>query len=562
MPRQEAELQRRIRNLRRRLRRLQQQKALRSALEDSEAILAYIYADHRADVAAHFLMSRSKEPFTLPDAIGHVEWAYIRAPLEDKVAVMKDPSAKHSPRRVLVVLHYVLGFRLCEWVRIQNFDFGVAPSRKMMVDQFVHMVPAIASAALRAKVLRPLQTPRSQRKYFAQFRKRFGCKLGKLSAAPPMPLEEQQAKDWVETKFRTIEANKIFRQKGLAAKLQRLRKHLVGCQIGLTSYLEMYSGYTEGGRFLGPKTGAVFGFNLIFAQALAFFQWCNFALQKAEHEPEPLVINVDETSLAFHWSGLVGTILRESCAADRSKLKERRARATYICAITHDAEVQKLLPQVLLGNPRSFPAKFAESAAEICPKLVIWRAKSAWCIQRLMERYFRLLSEHLAPVLTSRNVRVVLDLAPCHLHDSLFTLAHGLGLRLIYVPPGMTSSLQPCDTHYFARFKSLVQERWRQEKSGAPGGRLTILMWAKVVASVIETMSLQQWRHAFESTGILREQQCLSSALLQKFSWVEKPKVSAIMPNENLSQWLFPKNWPGNPAKYIAWDPRAIRTVD
>ena len=324
----------------------------------------------------------------------------------------------------------------------------------------------------------------------------------------------------------------------------------------------MYSGYTEGSRFLGPKTGAVFGFNLIFAQALAFFQWCNFALQKAEHEPEPLVINVDETSLAFHWSGLVGTILRESCAADRSKLKERRARATYICAITHDAEVQKLLPQVLLGNSRSFPAKFAESAAEVCPKLVIWRAKSAWCTQRLLERYFRLLSEHLAPVLTSRNVCVVLDLAPCHLHDSLFTLAHGLGLRLIYVPPGMTSSLQPCDTHYFARFKSLVQERWRQEKSGAPGGRLTILMWAKVVASVIETMSLQQWRHAFESTGILCEQQCLSSALLQKFRWVEKPKVSAITPNENLSQWLFPKNWRGNPAKYIAWDPRAIRTVD
>ena len=251
MPRQEAELQRRIRNLRRRLRRLQQQKALRRALEDSEAILAYIYADHRADVAAHFLMSRSKEPFTLPDAIGHVEWAYIRAPLEDKVAVMKDPSAKHSPRRVLVVLHYVLGFRLCEWVRIQNFEFGVAPSRKMMVDQFVHMVPAIASAALRAKVLRPLQTPHSQRKYFAQLRKRFGCKLGKLSAAPPMPLEEQQAKDWVETKFRTIEANKIFRQKGLAAKLQRLRKHLVGYQIGLTG------GPHFGVRSLDPKMGSV-----------------------------------------------------------------------------------------------------------------------------------------------------------------------------------------------------------------------------------------------------------------------------------------------------------------
>lgn len=298
-------------------------------------------------------------------------------------------------------------------------------------------------------------------------------------------------------------------------------------------------------------------------QALAFFQWCNYALKTEQDEIEPVVINVDESSLAFHWTGLVGTVSKTaSAAADKANLQDRRARATYICALTHDAAVQKLLPQVLLGNSRSFPVYVAEHAEALCPRLVIWRAKSAWCTHLLMRRYLRLLADCLGPVVASRRVCVLLDLAPCHLHDSLFVLAHSLGLRLIYVPAGMTSCLQPCDAHFFARFKFLLQEKWRQKKAGAPGGRLTLLMWLEAVAMTIDSLTSQRWRHAFESTGILCQQESVSNALLQKMRWGVKPHVSAVMPDENVAQLLFPAKWQGNPAKYIAWDPHAIRTLD
>ena len=77
----------------------------------------------------------------------------------------------------------------------------------------------------------------------------------------------------------------------------------------------------------------------------------------------------------------------------------------------------------------------------------------------------------------SRQVLLLLDLAPCHLHDSLFDLAYSLGLRLLFVPPGMTSLLQPCDTHIFAAFKHNVQESWRRRRAAAPDGQVSLELW-------------------------------------------------------------------------------------
>ena len=212
-----------------------------------------------------------------------------------------------------------------------------------------------------------------------------------------------------------------------------------------------------------PKWGPFSG-QFLASQALAFWQWCNFALREASREP--LVINLDESSIGFHWSGLFGTVSDRE-ATDKVKSTTAKARATYICAVTHDPEVQQLLPQVLLGNTRCFTTAFVQQAAELFPHLVVWREKSAWNTQRLMAKYLRCLGDRLGPILETRQVYLLLDLAPCHLHDSLFDLAYTLGLRFLYIPPGMTSLLQPCDSHVFAAFKHDLQETWRQRKATA-----------------------------------------------------------------------------------------------
>ena len=89
-----------------------------------------------------------------------------------------------------------------------------------------------------------------------------------------------------------------------------------------------------GGPKRDPKTGdgkrtSKAGTDLMIfwlLQALAFYQWCNY--WQANAEREPLVINMDESSLAFHWSGLVGTVAEAavSVATDKAKLSSRRAR--------------------------------------------------------------------------------------------------------------------------------------------------------------------------------------------------------------------------------------------
>lgn len=189
-----AQVQRKIATLQKRIRRIAERKQARNDLVDWQALLLFIYSRYRADVAAHFHLSMASSCSSLEDAIAHVEWSYINAPLESKVDLMFDPCKQRPKHQVLVAFRFLLWFQLREWLRRMNFECGVAPSRRMLVDRVRCLVPSNLPAGLQAQLLRPLATPRGQRKYFNAFRKRFGCKLGRLHIVPPMSLEEKQSK--------------------------------------------------------------------------------------------------------------------------------------------------------------------------------------------------------------------------------------------------------------------------------------------------------------------------------------------------------------------------------
>ncbi|CAE7757729.1 unnamed protein product, partial [Symbiodinium sp. KB8] len=48
----------------------------------------------------------------------------------------------------------------------------------------------------------------------------------------------------------------------------------------------------------------------VLAQATAYFQWLNFAIGEAPPGREPLILNMDETSICRHVGGLRGTIVQ------------------------------------------------------------------------------------------------------------------------------------------------------------------------------------------------------------------------------------------------------------
>ena len=101
-------------------------------------------------------------------------------------------------------------------------------------------------------------------------------------------------------------------------------------------------------------------------QALSYFKWINFELSRAPAGRRPLIINMDETSLAYHIAGLKGTVIKGARGRDQASLSELRGHVSYLAAITDDAEIQPLLPQVLIGNAHKFTLQTLRAVA---PKL-------------------------------------------------------------------------------------------------------------------------------------------------------------------------------------------------
>ena len=106
---------------------------------------------------------------------------------------------------------------------------------------------------------------------------------------------------------------------------------------------------------------------------------------------------MDETALVRHVTGLRGTVVKVSApkqaAIERASLADRRSYISYLACITHDAAVQALLPQVLLGNEHQFTLALLRSvSSQLGPNIQLWRQKSAWNSHQTMLFFFGLMA--------------------------------------------------------------------------------------------------------------------------------------------------------------------------
>ena len=127
----------------------------------------------------------------------------------------------------------------------------------------------------------------------------------------------------------------------------------------------------------GPPGGLEFGAaGCASAQAFAFFKWINFALSEAPADRDPLIVNMDETALAYHIPAAQGTVATVATVArragggqavDHASLADTRGHVSYLATIASDPTVQPQLPQVILGNEHKFTLKALRSVAPDCP---------------------------------------------------------------------------------------------------------------------------------------------------------------------------------------------------
>ena len=133
----------------------------------------------------------------------------------------------------------------------------------------------------------------------------------------------------------------------------------------------------------------------------------------------PLVVNMDETAIVRHVSGLRGTVVKATSktqvAIDRASVFDRRSCISLLASITKDASIQAQLPQVLLGNHHTLTLQVLRSIGERIGSVSLWRQKSAWNSHCTMRRWLALLVKALGPVVKSRYVIVLLDVHPSHI---------------------------------------------------------------------------------------------------------------------------------------------------
>ena len=274
---------------------------------------------------------------------------------------------------------------------------------------------------------------------------------------------------------------------------------------------------------------------------------------------------MDETALVLHVTGLRGTVVKVSApkqaAIERASLADRRSYISYLACITHDAAVQALLPQVLLGNEHQFTLALLRSvSSQLGPNIQLWRQKSAWNSHQTMRRWLTTLKKALGSLVESGTVVVLVDVHPSHMHNTIFQHARRCGVRLVYIPAKLTAFLQPCDTHLFAMFKKTFWNGWRKRKSEAIDGSVSTAEWLQIIADTIaKVLPRTTWIKAFRAVGILDQQRVLSLKLAEKLGFDGALDLPSMLPSVEDAQCIFPSNMKLDVLSYLTWQPKAWR---
>lgn len=238
---------------------------------------------------------------------------------------------------------------------------------------------------------------------------------------------------------------------------------------------------------------------------MKYWQWHRYYERRVPNGKKIVLINLDETSVCFApelRSGLV--VIRSSSEAKALVAKQdTRSNLTYVATVCDDESVQASMPHFIIGDKTRIRDTDMVSLRE-SPKnnVHVWRnEKSAWNNHTLMQRILTVIRDALShrpdllPVL-------ILDVAPCHIHKSVFQKARQLGIWLVFVPSRVTYLLQPLDTHGFFSFKAWLRRMYAALRGVAVDGLVARLDWLKVLQSAKEAhFDQKSWKRAFADTG-------------------------------------------------------------
>ncbi len=144
-------------------------------------------------------------------------------------------------------------------------------------------------------------------------------------------------------------------------------------------------------------------------------------------EKTPLIVNMDGSVLKFNYGQNRGLVIDRRSLPPGHKHRseqvspgEAKAAVTFIGFLTHNPDIQRQLPQIILGNKHRLTVALMTALAPLKPgNFHVWRETSCWTNKGIMCRILTLLTKCLAALLSTHQIILVLDVASPHYHKDM-----------------------------------------------------------------------------------------------------------------------------------------------
>lgn len=221
---------------------------------------------------------------------------------------------------------------------------------------------------------------------------------------------------------------------------------------------------------------------------------------------------------------------------------EAKSCVSFLAFLTPDSSIQPKLPQVVLSNKKTITMGMLPHLVAGKPgNFHIWREDSSWNNHKMFRKLLSLLMQCLEEYLATHQVILVVDVAKCHFHSTIFAYANKLGLRLLYIPAKLTWLLQPADTHCFSRLKAKLRRRWLELIVESETGRVSTTQWLLAFFEVAKTVLCgTKWLPAFKAVGLV-DQNILSARILGHLGLQSPPVLPDTALTVDQLKSIFPR---------------------
>ena len=215
---------------------------------------------------------------------------------------------------------------------------------------------------------------------------------------------------------------------------------------------------------------------------------------------------MDETSICVHQGGNKGNIFVDSSELPFQRVPswKRRCCFTYIAMVCDNADVQRVLPQVFVGNAVSCKDADLPALLAACPpNAFLVRQRKAWNNVEVCRAVIRKLSEVLAPYRARFEPVLILDAAKVHCSRLVLEECNLSQIGYVLVPAHLTWLIQPLDTHGFRHFKGQLRKRYQDARVQTNGNDLSMEQFLDrcVFGAVQSLLENVQWATAFDRDG-------------------------------------------------------------